>query len=386
MRKSHSEERRPDGKRGDDRTVPSSAILPLPPTAKATVPSPAPGGISPLSPPNGLRGDAAALPEPTSSGPRRRGGRAPASVVHGNDAAGLAHDARNLLSALSVYCELLASPGVLAPGFRHFAEDLRLVGETGARLVEALARPAEARSNAPLPIRRRPFPGIEDLASEVLSFEATLRALAGPAVQVEVECAPCAGLLALNSEDLLRILFNLIANSVEAMLMRPAAPNRQPSLRITAQRGGGASFLGGCGRQNLGTVALLVRDNGPGIAATDLERIFDPGFSTRRSGPDRDYAMDRARAHRGTADFEAASDRLRTRSGGVVDEAPRGLGLAIVRQLVEAAGGSVCAVASPGCGVRFDIELPILTPRMPTSQSGRAGQRSAIQARATLGT
>ena len=51
----------------------------------------------------------------------------------------LAHDARNLISALDLYCQLLASPGVLAPGFSCYAEDLRKLASSGARLIAALA-------------------------------------------------------------------------------------------------------------------------------------------------------------------------------------------------------------------------------------------------------
>jgi signal transduction histidine kinase len=74
-----------------------------------------------------------------------------------------------------------------------------------------------------------------------------------------------------------------------------------------------------------------VRDNGPGIAPSHIERIFDAGFSTRPS------------------DNSEGDDA-------------RGLGLAIVRQLVTAAGGAVRAVSPSGLGARFDIELPILQP------------------------
>jgi len=305
----------------------SAAAVPALKSNAAARPRPS-GGSSLLSCPAELRGDAIVSPERRSSAARRRGGAASR-----REAAQLAHDARNLLSALNLYCELLSGPGVLTPGYRHYAEDLRVVGETGARLVEALALPAASVGPGPrLPLQRRPFPGIEDLAAEVLVLESPLRALAGPGVRLEVEFAPCAGLLALNSEDLLRILFNLVANAVEAMGALTGAPRPNAFLRITAQCGGGASFLSDRLRAERESVVLSVRDNGPGIAAKDLGRIFDAGFSTRDSG----------------------------------DEAPHGMGLAIVRQLVEAAGGEVRAVSSPGVGTRFDIELPLLAQRTPT--------------------
>jgi signal transduction histidine kinase len=301
-------------------------------------------------------------------------GDAWAGQAAGNRAAELAHDARNLFSALDLYCELLATPGVLAPGFRHYAEDLRLVAGSGARLIEALSQPtSRATTDTPqvgglLGLRRRPFPEIEDLAAELVALEAPLRALAGPGIRLEVECMPCAGLLALNSEDLLRILFNLVANAAEAI--SAAKLRRAPFLRITAQRGGGASFLDGHFDSGIETVVLSVRDNGPGIAANNLPHIFDPGFSTRR----------RSRFIE-TAELESADDRKDLEGGE--DTATRGLGLSIVRQLVESAGGAVRAVTTSGLGASFDIELPILSSPRPASPSFDRNLRPSIPARKT---
>ncbi len=287
-------------------------------------------------------------------------------------AEGLAHDARNLFSALDLYCQLLATPGVLAPDFRHYADDLRVIGQTGGRLIQNLSRAlSQARpqpcpqalsqphpqtlSEPPwsvppaagrLPVRHR-MPKINDLAAELLGLEATLRALAGPDVRLEIECEPCPGELGLTAEELLRMLFNLVANSVEAMRVgQDGAPRAGRFLRITAQRGGGASFLPPFAVRS-GTVVLSVRDNGPGIRAAALSRIFEAGYSTR--------------------------GRSRHRSDPEQGEAPRGLGLAIVRQLAETAGGAVRAISSPGVGARFDIELPLLRgrPAIRSQASGR---------------
>ena len=270
---------------------------------------------------------------------------APEDPAPGLADTGLAHDARNLISALGLYCDLLASPGVLAPGFGHYAEDLRRVAGTGTRLIEALTssrnRAASRHPHVPHSLtidhgqlRRRSRPGIQDLASELNALEAPLRALAGSEVRLEIECAPCAGRLALNSHDLLRILFNLVANAVEAMAATPAELRRGPFLRIAAQRGGAASFLAHPDWPGSETVLLSVRDNGPGIPADHLPHIFDAGFSTRPENH---------------------------------GEEAHGLGLSIVSQLVAAADGAVRAVSPSGLGARFDIELPVLgTKPRPT--------------------
>lgn len=296
----------------------------------------------------------------------------PATVAYGGETRELRHDARNLISALSLYCDLLAAPGVLAPGFGCYAEDLRRLAASGAGLIEALtagrsglsARGPLAGPLADLPSTRiegfekprRPFPGIEDLGAELIDLERPLRALAGPQVRVEIECAPCAGRLALNSEDLLRILFNLVANALEAMASTPAELRRSPFLRITAQRGGAASFLPRRKPLEAETVVLSVRDNGPGIAAAHLPHIFEPGFSTRYSP-------------------------LSSPASGTSEDAPgedsRGLGLAIVRRLVATAGGAVRAISPSGLGARFDIEIPVL--RMEAESPRLKLARPAVQ-------
>jgi signal transduction histidine kinase len=83
-------------------------------------------------------------------------------------------------------------------------------------------------------------------------------------------------------------------------------------------------------------VVIAVADSGPGIAADQLERIFDR--FTRL-----DVGRSRAR-------------------GGV------GLGLAIVKAIAEAHGGSVRARSAPGRGGVFEILLPL--PRTPAGVVG----------------
>lgn len=80
--------------------------------------------------------------------------------------------------------------------------------------------------------------------------------------------------------------------------------------------------------QNNGTVRVTVQDTGRGIAPEDLPHVFD-----------RFWRGDRARS--------------RQASGGA------GLGLAIARQLVEAQGGQIRAMSTPGRGTTMVIELPV---------------------------
>jgi signal transduction histidine kinase len=73
---------------------------------------------------------------------------------------------------------------------------------------------------------------------------------------------------------------------------------------------------------------VSVEDHGPGITHADLSRLFQP-FSQLDSGP--------SRSHEGA-----------------------GLGLSLVKQLVESQGGSVGVGSSPGVGSVFYFVLPVI--------------------------
>jgi signal transduction histidine kinase len=75
-------------------------------------------------------------------------------------------------------------------------------------------------------------------------------------------------------------------------------------------------------------VAVDVEDEGPGVEAEELGRIFEPYFR----------APSTARLERGT-----------------------GLGLAVVKSLVEAHGGSIRAERADGRGTRMTFVIPAVS-------------------------
>jgi len=77
-------------------------------------------------------------------------------------------------------------------------------------------------------------------------------------------------------------------------------------------------------REEAGVARLIVRDTGAGIAPDELPRIFD-----------RLFRGDSSRTERGL-----------------------GLGLSLVRAVVEAHGGTVGVVSEPGQGATFTVSLP----------------------------
>src|SRR6185437_7489133 len=60
------------------------------------------------------------------------------------ESVGLAHDAGNLLGALSLYSELLAMPGVLHEEHREFAEELRLLSDRSWAMIHRLVNHVRA--------------------------------------------------------------------------------------------------------------------------------------------------------------------------------------------------------------------------------------------------
>ncbi len=104
--------------------------------------------------------------------------------------------------------------------------------------------------------------------------------------------------------QLQQVLLNLLLNAMDAVGENPPA-DRLVALRI---RRAGAS------------VELTVRDNGPGIPAEKLSRLFEPFFSSKPNG--------------------------------------LGMGLAISRGIVEAHRGRLWASNAPGGGAEFTVALP----------------------------
>ncbi len=316
----------------------------------------------------------------------------------GESVAEVAHDARNMVTALGLYCDLLEEPGVLATPFTHYGNELRLVAAASRRLVEKLvaldgrreagllkalntkrgqrvaassdmclnpdlnvgldasgstslgsraavgtvARPGSSvPPNAPFvgapsgnmaarghwASKRRETPGrwdlmpaapIENLAAELLANHNLLAALAGPATTVTVDVEGGARPVRLTGEDLTRVLVNLVKNAAESM---------QGSGRIQIELHQLAASAG-----TTEALALTIEDSGPGIADEALEEIFASGFTTRAKGAE---------------------------AKGSWPVIHRGLGLAIARSIVEAAGGRIAAANRGQWGARFEIELPV---------------------------
>jgi signal transduction histidine kinase len=262
----------------------------------------------------------------------------------GGTVAEVAHDARNVVTALALYCDLLEEPGVLAEGYGHYASELRLLAAASRKLVEklvmlderenddlgelclraglgaGLASGQAARQPAADLAQRLPNDPIENLQDDLLAIRNLLDAMAGLAISVSVRTEGGARGVRLSSEDLTRVLVNLVKNAAEAM-------RRAGQIEITLKERPDADG-------NPASVVLTVEDTGPGIAAENIERLFEAGFTTHPAGADGE----------GDGGWPATH---------------RGLGLAITRSVIETAGGGIHAANREGGGALFEIELPI---------------------------
>lgn len=250
----------------------------------------------------------------------------------GYTAAEVAHDARNMVTALELYTELLGEPGVLAPDSLHYATELKLVVSASRRLVEKLvlldepiAQNGTEQGTGTLtelsPVAEMPrvsaarLPGdsIDNLARELEANCNLLDAMAGLTVSVTVKAEGGACSVRLTSEDLTRVLVNLVKNAAEAM-------RRSGRIDIGLREQ--------AGEQGATKLLLTIEDSGPGIREGLLEQVFTPGFTTHNE------------------------------EQGSWPATHRGLGLSITRSIVETAGGHIYAENRSEGGARIIIELP----------------------------
>ena len=125
-------------------------------------------------------------------------------------------------------------------------------------------------------------------------------------------------------------LMNLIRNAREAIEDDPRRGADGGRVALVAER----VTIRGAGGRKTPMIALDVRDDGPGVPADVLERMFNPFFTTRAAGT--------------------------------------GLGLAIVHRIVDAHGGRVDVRNNPGGGAIVRILLP-LDIEQPSVGDGVAG-------------
>ncbi len=214
----------------------------------------------------------------------------------GQLSAGLAHELRNPLGVIRGSAELLSK---------------NVAGENAVAREMATVIAAEVDRTNGLVARflefARPSPlhaSTNDLHAVIERALSQLQRSLPPernGVRVETDFSPDLLPFRFDAELMERVFYNLLLNGVQAM---PAGG----ALRIATRR-----------RENLAEADIA--DNGEGIAAENLESIFNPFFTTKPDGV--------------------------------------GLGLAIVSKIIDDHGGKIAVSSEPGRGTTFRVSLPL---------------------------
>jgi two-component system, NtrC family, sensor histidine kinase HydH len=227
--------------------------------------------------------------------------RAERLAALGQLSAGLAHEIRNPLGVIKGSAELLnqklSESDSLSRELAGFiyTEVNRLSALVGRFL--DFARPSQLELHA------------EDL-TQVMDSSVKAVSQQGASVLVQVHCEYEAGLppVMIDPELCEQAFTNLILNACEAM------GDHGGELWIRIHRSAEADG---------DRVVVEIEDSGPGVAPELKEQIFNPFFTTKRTGV--------------------------------------GLGLAIVSKIVDAHGGRLTLASRPGSGACFKLELPAVT-------------------------
>lgn len=213
--------------------------------------------------------------------------------------AAVGHELRTPLTSIRGYIETLLDEEVDPQTTRRFLQTTRAEALRLGRLVDGIL------DFSFLDLRA----GTRTSSELRSSVRAAVDALDPVAREAEVHLEPAIGAeysARIAGDACMHVLLNLIENGIKYV-------QRGGRVRVSVERMD--PF-----------VEIYVDDNGPGIAESDRERIFDLG----------------------------ARSELASRTRG------KGIGLAIVRTIVERAGGRVRVLDSPLGGARFVVSLPVI--------------------------
>jgi two-component system sensor histidine kinase PilS (NtrC family) len=223
----------------------------------------------------------------------------------GELAASIAHEIRNPLAAISGSVELLRSGG----------------GEDRAQLMGIVLREIErldALIRDFLQYARPSAPKLQPVALPALLDDVArmLENSLPPGARLEQAAEPDAIALA-DPTQLRQVLWNLVRNALEAL-------EGGGVVRLAAHRAVGTPQAESPGGRKRGAggpacVEVVVADTGRGIAFADLERIFDPFYTTKAEGT--------------------------------------GLGLSTVHRIIESHGGRLHVDSQPGSGTTVRVRL-----------------------------
>jgi PAS domain S-box-containing protein len=221
----------------------------------------------------------------------------------GELSAGVAHEINNPLNGIINFAQLLKDDGVAqTDDQRRMVDGIIGEGERIARIVRDLLTFA----------RRDPSELTRVHLAETITASMSLfgHQFVKDGIEVEVEVEEGLPPVTADGSRLRQVVINMISNAHHALRAKAGG---QKVLRVTARAAGRA------GGQR---VHLEFFDNGAGIRREDIDKVFDPFFTTRRA------------------------------IGGT------GLGLSLSFGIVREYGGTIRVESAEGSHTRFVVELP----------------------------
>jgi len=225
-------------------------------------------------------------------------------AAKGEMAAEIGHELRNQLAAISGRAQLILKEGdaAAAAGPRRHAE---IILEQSRRM-EALSKGLMDFSRAELTIERV---DVNALIQRTVEFVRTQNRFDG--IEWDVRLAERLPELRADPGQLQQVLLNLFMNAADAIQEKGPIARRVIAVITEPDERG---------RQ----VRIAVRDTGTGIVASNLPRIFEPHFTTKREG--------------------------------------HGFGLSTSYRIITNHGGRIVVDSPPGQGAVFTITMPLHGP------------------------
>lgn len=254
----------------------------------------------------------------------------------GTMAGGIAHDFNNILGAILGNVELAKAD---CAADSPVLESLLEIDKAGRRARDLVRQILTFSRNEP------PQRSAVSLAEVVHDTERLLRVTMPPAIELHMHLQAGLPPVLADVTQVEQALLNLCTNAVHAIQGQDSergsihveAATVQPDQRLSER----------LGLAPIDYVALTVRDSGPGMDATTLERIFEPFFTTKPVG-------------QGT-----------------------GLGLAVVHGVMRTHEGGVDVQSTPGQGSRFTLYFPVAAGHAPSPPAASPVAPAPLPATAT---
>ena len=230
----------------------------------------------------------------------------------GTLAGGIAHDFNNILGSIIGYAELAAWDMPPETGPKRHLEQVLMAGERAKELVGQILSFSRQGEKERRPIKLTP------IIKETLKL---LRASLPATIDLESRLDEENGSVLSDPVQIQQVLMNLATNAAQAIGEQTGNVSVSLTEHLIDRQSGALHPELKPGMYTL----LVVSDTGCGIPKENIEKIFDPYFSTKQPGE-------------GT-----------------------GLGLAMVHGIVHSHGGVVAVYSEVGQGTTFKVYLPRIT-------------------------